>query len=423
MTVDVGQAASEQYGRIIDDFAVITCDYPAEHDFGCAAFATRALLARRPDDAFRNDRIDRWLALLDGREPHSAFRPRRGLLGEEVRRFSSSATLLLHEGYLHDPLDESAAEIEALRAALGERFWAVSPDLWSAWGSKARFRPRCRQILGADSVPPGIEGVATDVGEVITLLKHFDVDSSGPAVVKLPGSGGFANAVLDPGRQDAEVVIGSLWTDHVHHARPVDVVIESWLPWGSSHSVSFLVSPDEPPVLLAACEQIVDAAGVFIGSRNDMNLGVHDTAAVLGYVERLIEAMDADGYVGVAAIDVIISPRSGAAEAWAGKGLVLPSGRRMIVIECNPRFNYHNKIGLVVERFARVWGIPSHTLQWTASNIEAGEHRTVEALLASRPRDAEIAVPPPPDRDHPSCRLFAHRTEKAVEITVALRPS
>jgi hypothetical protein len=129
--------------------------------------------------------------------------------------------------------------------------------------------------------------------------------------------------------------------------------------------------------------------------------------------------MDGDGYVGVAAIDVII----GSADAWGGIGLALPSGRQMIVIECNPRFNYHNKIGLVVERFARVWGLPTHDLRWTAVNVEACEHRTVEALLASRPRDAEIAVPPPPDRDRPTRRLFAHRTEKAVELTVALRSS
>ena len=419
MTVDVGRSASEQYGRIIDDFAVICSDYPAEHDFTSVAFATRALLACRPDAAFRNDRIDRWLALLDDREPHSVFRPRRGLLGQDVRRFSATPSLLLHEGYIHEPLDECAAEIEELREELGERFWAVSPEVWSAWGSKALFRPRCQQILGADSVPPGVAGVVTDVAEVITLLKHFDAERFGPAVVKLPGSGGFANAILEPDREGAEVAIQSLWADHVHHTRPVDVVIESWLPWDTTHSLSFLLSHDQPPVVLATCDQLVDPDGVFVGSRSDMSLSAEDTDAVLAHVRRLIEAMDTDGYVGVAAIDVII----GSAEAWDGNGLALPSGRRMIVIECNPRFNYHNKIGMVVERFARVWGIPSHELQWTSLNIEAGEHRTVEALLASRPRDAEIAVPPPPDRDRPSRRLFAHRTEKAIELTVSLRPS
>ncbi|MGH3473788.1 MAG: hypothetical protein ACRDOT_02635 [Aeromicrobium sp.] len=417
MTVDVARAASEQYGRILDDFAVITCDYPSEHDMGCAAFATRALLARRPDDAFRNDRIDRWLTLLDVREPHSAFRPRQGLLGHETRRFSSASSLLIHEGYLHEPLDECAAEIEELRKELGERFWAVSPALWSAWGSKALFRPRCRRILGEESVPPGVEAVVTDVGEVVTLLKLFQAETSGPAIVKLPGSGGFANAILEPGHPDAEEVIRSLWTDHVHHTRPVDVVIEAWLPWDSTHSLSFLVSPDQPPGVLATCDQVVDADGVFVGSRSDMSLSADDTDSVLAHVRRLVEAMDSDGYVGVAAIDVII----GSADAWDGIGLALPSGSRMIVIECNPRFNYHNKIGLIVERFARVWGIPSHDLRWTSVNIEAGAHRTVEALLASRPRDAEIGVPPPPDRDRPSRRLFAHRTEKAVELTISLR--
>lgn len=419
MTVDVGRAASEQYGRILDDFAVITSDYPTEHDMGCSAFATRALLARRPDDAYRNDRIDRWLAVLDDREPHSAFRPRQGLLGQHARRFASTSSLLIHEGYLHEPLDECAAEIEVLRQEMGQRFWAVSPDLWSAWGSKALFRPRCQDILGAGSIPPGIESVASDADDVIALLKHFRAETPGPVVVKLPGSGGFANAVIEPGSEDAEAVIRSLWAEHVHHARQVDVVIESWLPWDSTHSLSFLLSHDQPPVVLATCDQVVDADGVFVGSRSEMSLGAHDTASVLAHVRRLVEAMDGDGYVGVAAIDVII----GSPDARGGIGLPLPSGQRMIVIECNPRFNYHNKIGLVVERFARVWGIPSHELRWACVNIEAGELRTVEALLASRPQDAEIAVPPPPDRDRPSRRLFAHRSEKAVELTVSLRPS
>ena len=407
------------YGRLIDDFAVISSDYPAEHDMTCVAFATRALLGRRPDAAFRNARIDRWLALLDDMEPPSVFRPRQGLLGDAVRRFTSTSALLLHEGYLHEPVDECAAEIEELREEMGERFWAVSPELWSAWGSKALFRPRCRRILGEGSVPPGIEGVVADVGEVLELLKHFDAEWAGGTVVKLPGSGGFANAILRPDREGAEVSIQSLWTEHVHHTRPVDVVIESWLPWDSTHSLSFLLSHDLPPVLLATCDQVVDADGVFVGSRSDLSLGADDAAAVLAHVMRLIEAMDTDGYVGVAAIDVII----GSAEAWGEKGLTLPTGRRMIVIECNPRFNYHNKIGMVVERFARVWDIPSHDLRWISVNIEAGAHRTVEALLASRSKDAEIAVPPPPDLDRPSRRLFAHRTEKAVELTVSLRGS
>lgn len=407
------------YATLIDDFAVISTDYPAEHDMTCVAFATRALLGPRPDAAFRNERIDRWLDLFDDMEPHSVFRPRQGLLGEDVRRFTSTSSLLLHEGYLHEPVDECAAEIEELREELGERFWAVSPDLWSAWGSKAQFRHRCQEILGEVSVPPGVEGIASDVGDVVGLLKQFQAETPGTAVVKLPGSGGFANAVIEPDQVDAEAVIRSLWAEHVHHTRPVDVVIESWLPWDSTHSLSYLLSPDQPPVVLATCDQVIDADGVFVGSRSELSLGADDTASVLAHIHRLVEAMDSDGYVGVAAIDIII----GSADAWGGIGLALPSGQRMIILECNPRFNYHNKIGLVVERFARVWGIPSHDLTWASVNVEAREHRTVEALLASRPRDAEIAVPPPPDRDRPSRRLFAHRTEKAVELTVGLRRS
>ena len=407
------------YATLIDDFAVISSDYPAEHDMTAVAFATRALLGRRPDAAYRNERIDRWLALLDDREPHSVFRPRQGLLGDDVRRFTSTSALLLHEGYLHEPLDECAAEIEGLRKELGERFWAVSPDLWSAWGSKRLFRPRCRQILGEGSVPPGVEGVASDVSDVVTLHKHFQAETAGATIVKLPGSGGFANAVLEPDQDDAEAVIRSLWAEHVHHTRPVDVVVEAWLPWESTHSLSFLLSPHTSPVVLATCDQLVDPDGVFVGSRSDLSLSPDDTDTVMAHVWRLVEAMDADGYVGIAAIDVIVGP----ADAWGGIGLALPSGQSMLVIECNPRFNYHNKIGMVVERFARVWGIPSRDLQWTCVNIDAGALQTLKALLESRPQDAEIAVPPPPERDRPTRRLFAHRTEKAVELTVSLRSS
>jgi hypothetical protein len=404
---------------MLDEFAVITCDYPSEHEFGCAAFASPALLSRRPDDAFRNDRMDRWLDVFAARKPAAVFRPRQGELGPDLRRIASAPLPVLHEGYLHDPRAECSAEIEQLRRDLGGRFWAVSPAVWSAWGSKTQFRPRCQSILGAGSVPPGIERSVNDAGEVSTLLKDFEAEPSGPVIVKLPGSGGFANLVLEPGRPATEVAIAALWDDNAYLPRPVDVVIESWLPWESTHSVSFLLGPDEPPAFLAACEQVVDGTGIFIGSRSNTGLSEDDEAAVLAHVSRLFDAMAADGYVGVAAIDVVI----GSADAWAGRGLALPSGRRMIVIECNPRFNYHNRIALIVERFARAWDVPSHRLQWTAVNIAASENHTAETLLATRPRDAEIGVPPPPERDRPARRVFAHRTERIVELTVSLRPA
>ena len=62
------------------------------------------------------------------------------------------------------------------------------------------------------------------------------------AVVKLPGvrwRRERRSSSLD--QEDAEVAIQRLWADHVHHTRPVDVVIESWLPWDSTHSLSYLV--------------------------------------------------------------------------------------------------------------------------------------------------------------------------------------
>ena len=62
--------------------------------------------------------------------------------------------------------------------------------------------------------------------------------------------------------------------------------------------------------------------------------------------------MATDGVLGVAAIDVIVGDGRG----WGESGIPLPSGGRICVIECNPRLNRHNRVGMLVERLSRIWG-------------------------------------------------------------------
>jgi hypothetical protein len=165
---------------------------------------------------------------------------------------------------------------------------------------------------------------------------------------------------------------------------------------------------------MAVCEQMVEPTrGAWVGSRTDRPLSEADTAALLGYLQRVIDAMLADGYVGVVALDVIVGPGIG----WAGHGLALPSGLRVGVVECNPRWNQHNRTGLVVERLARRWGMDSRELPWSMRNVDRPAGTTLPALLASLEDGPGIAAAP--SRDQPARMVFAHRLEKAMALTVS----
>ena len=168
---------------------------------------------------------------------------------------TTSSTNLLHEGYLVEPDAEGSPEIEKLRPELGARFWACSPDVWDTWGRKTLFRDRCRDILGDHSIPPGVEFSVSGVDEVIAAVHRFSTAEAGTIIVKLPGTGGGDhNRVLraDDGNAWTEHV-RRLWADrHPDSTGPIDVVIEAWLPWTTTYSVSFLVGPYSGPTFLAA---------------------------------------------------------------------------------------------------------------------------------------------------------------------------
>jgi len=404
------------YGMILDEFAVVATDHLCENELGCAAYATRSLLASRPEDTLRRERLDRRLRSFGPGGERSTFRDGPGTLLAHAPWFSSVApALVLHEGYMVDPAAEGSAEIEKLRVDLGDRFWAVSPELWNAWGTKGPFRRRCRDLLGNLSVPPGIEFTAVEAEQVLGRLTRVDARPAGMTVVKLPGGGGMGNLVLASDSPESRSRrIAELWETHRHLPKPVDVVIETWLPWETTYSVSFLLTPSRTSTLLAVCEQMVDLTTCgWVGSRTDAPLSEADTTAMLGHLQPVVDAMAADGYVGVVALDVIVGPGDG----WVDHGLALPSGQRICVIECNPRFNQHNRTGMVVERLARRWGTDSRTLSWSLRNVARPDGTTLPALLASLEDDrpGEDA----PTRDRPARFVFAHRLDQAMELTVS----
>jgi hypothetical protein len=194
------------------------------------------------------------------------------------------------------------------------------------------------------------------------------------------------------------------------------VVIETWLPWEKTYSVSFFLEPGGATTLMAVCEQIVEPAkGAWIGSTTDRPPNEADTTAALGYLQRVIDAMVADGFVGVLALDVIVGPGSG----WGRHGLALPSGQRLCVIECNPRWNQHNRTGMVVERLARLWGLDARDLSWSLMNIEPPAGTTLPDLLATL-EDDQPGIDAPPSSGRPARQVFAHRSDVAMELTVSL---
>lgn len=407
---------SDLYGTFFDDITILTSDAECESETGCAAYPSRALLSPWPADAVRRSRFERRLRELGRDGETSVFRDAPGELLAHSE-WLASADLVLHEGYRFDPATEGAVEMEKLRADLGDQLWATPPDVWLAWANKGPFRRRCRALLGARSVPPGIETSATDAADVVDALRRFDADPDGRTIVKLPGGGGVGNLVLTPTKPESwPDRIQELWTERVPGPSPTDVVIEHWLPWETSYSVSFLLVPGRTPVPLAACEQIVDTAlGEWVGSRSHGSMDDADVSAMNDRLAPVFADMASDGVVGVAALDVVV----GSATAWPDVGFTLPSGRRLCVIECNPRFNQHNRIGLIVERLSRRWGTPAADLSWQIRNVDPPAGSSLEALLEALEGDGPM-IPDAPTFDRPVRVGFAHRHDKLMELTVGL---
>jgi len=388
----------QAYDWLLDWPAVIAAHGVQESELGAAAFAAHALLAPLPPDGSGADGVSRWVALLGFDEP-SLFRPRTGSLagvGDLGRR------LVLHEGYRVHPERENAGAIEALRAQLGGRLLASRPDAWSAWADKGSFRSRAERILGPGSVPPGVCLGPSDETGWNHLAQELGV-SPHRRVLKVPGTGGSGNHVLTAGEALQPDTAGRLAS--IDGQAVSQVVVEEWLPWQVSLSVSFLVLPGDPPHFLAVTQQLVDLdTAKFLGSSDRVALDQRDVDALCAQIVPLFEAMAREGIVGVTAVDLIVG-------AWPRVGLALPSGLRMCVIECNPRFNRHNRVGLLVHRLSRLWRVPAESLTWTLRD-EPTTVKTGAQPPGLTPADPTTALEGPP------CRLALDDAHRTMQLTV-----
>ncbi len=400
------------YSSLIDDFAVVTAAHPAENELGAAAFATHAVLAPQPTEGWRRARLQRTMEAFGPCTASSVFRcPASGVLAHQDW-LTLTGRRVIHEGFLVDPLVEDAAALDALKAHLGEQLWYTPPAAWLRWGSKVAFRRRCRELLGAKAQPRGTEIVASECGDVDRALEAFRRDPADTVIVKFPGIGGAGNIMVCPATvQDWRRAIADQW--HRFSPAPVDVVIEEWMHWNTTQSVSYLLPPqNQPPQVVAVCQQLVDRRRArFVGSRSSAGMSPDDLEALLDWLAPVISAMHHDGCVGVVAIDVII----GAAARWGLHGHRLPSGKRVNVIECNPRFNRHNRVGLLVERLARLWHLPPDDLQWTLIDRYPPDSVTFSHFTT---RLHEDSLPPPPGHAR---ILFVDRQDRAMQLAVRPR--
>jgi hypothetical protein len=409
-----------RYRSILERFAIVASAHSSENELGAASFATNSLLAPLPADVYRRTRVERSLLTFGGKPPSSAFRIERTSLLAYAAWLTAAACLVLHEGFMVDPYLEAGYELERLRNVLGDQLWMAAPEVWIGWGNKSQFRQRCRGILGELSVPPGVELTALAASDIVAANRALEPGDSDVRIVKLPGIGGQGNLVLGPDTHESwSQQIEDFWRRKA--SGRVDIVIEHWLPWEESYSVSFLVPPNGIPRPLAVCEQLVDGRlGKFIGSRNDIDLSDGDIDAMLAWLQRLFEAMGQDGFTGVAAIDVIV----GSGKGWNGYGYRLPSGKAVSAIECNPRFNRHNRVGLFIERLAGKWELDSSDLSWTLRDVYPGSGVRLPTLISQlQESDAsgthqrrQIRDVPPQTR-----LLLADRLDRVMELNIVVR--
>jgi hypothetical protein len=409
-----------RYRSILERFAIVASAHSSENELGAASFATNSLLAPLPSDVYRRTRVERSLRTFGGKPPSSAFRGDRTSLVAYAAWLTAAACLVLHEGFMVDPYMEAGYELERLRDVLGDQLWMATPEVWRSWGSKSRFRERCRDILGELSVPPGVESTALAASDIVAANRALEPGDSDVRIVKLPGIGGQGNLVLGPATREVwRQEIEELWKRKLWGT--ADFVIEHWLPWEASYSVSFLVQPDGIPRPLAVCEQMVDGRlGKFIGSRNEIDLSDVDIDAMLAWLQLLFEAMGREGFTGVAAIDVIV----GSGKGWNGYGYRLPSGKVVSAIECNPRFNRHNRVGLFIERLAGKWKLDSSDLSWTLRDVYPGDGVRLPTFI-SQLQDSDI----PGTHQHRRMRdapprarlLLADRLDRVMELNIVGR--
>jgi hypothetical protein len=380
-------SGASPYAWLVDNVAVIGSFHAEENELGAAAFATNAILSPLPVNGAKAFRLLKRTHQL-GPTSTSIFRRRPEDI-DQICRFQKP--VVLHEGYRVSPSLEYGDQIEALRSVLGPRLRASPPDVWLRWGSKPSFRRICAELLGENTVPPGaVFETGVEDADLAAFARSLGARQF-PRIVKLPGSGGSGNTVIPADQTFDPRLLRTALVSRTNSSDAISIVVEDWVPWRVSLSVSYLIDPILGNVFLAACEQIVDRKKAkFIGSKSSSGLSAEDTRHVVGLVSSLTSAIAADGYVGVVAFDLIVGD-------WQGTvGHRLPSGERACVIECNPRMNRHNRIGLLVERIARTWSVRADRLEWKLKDVSSSgalqPDGLTDAKLPEHPRNPENPV-------------------------------
>lgn len=377
VTAASSQASDSVYAWLLDNAACIAADYPEENELGAAAFASHSLLAPRPTNPSLARRLASWRVLV---EPHSYSQYRTESSGfAEVD--ASPRAVILHEGYRVDPARESASAVEALRIAAQERLVATTEAAWLRWGLKHSFRRRVRELFGDNSVPPGVE-VAWDRREPWEQIGDLAKVDPNPRVLKFAGAGGAGNIVIPAGTAPRETAHGLRNPGRYIPDAEGMVVLETWLPFATSLCISFLLLPGHAVKLVAVTEQLVDLGrATAIGTASDTTLDDADVEAACRVASQLANEMAVDGVVGMIGIDLIVG------FGWADGGIVLPSGLLMRLVECNPRMNRHNRVGMLVERLARYWGMAASSLAWSLRDASRPPTMRVDELDLRRPRE------------------------------------
>jgi hypothetical protein len=417
------------YGRILDDYLLIRWNGGAEDELGYLSAMTRGVLRYAPDGALRRSRMramaeewQRYLGLTG--EETSVPSPREPALKDVVSERLRSRTApraLLHEGYSVDPDREGApgvVELARARDAAEGPFLATEPAVWSGWAAKDRFRIRCREIFGEPAVAPGVELAPSGVDVVERATRAVLREYSGTAIVKAPGVCGAGNIVVTHGSDLYDRLAHAAWS-----WEETAVCIEAWLDWEATYGVSFFL-PETGPVqpLAVARQQVDERLGRFIGSTSELELSEAELARTLELLFPLFEAMRADGVRGVAAVDCIVAGPN----AWGTAGLPLPGGRRLCLIECNPRMTRHTRVGLVVERVARQWGVAAEDISWQLSDSEPPRGRSAAALARRTESScAETGLPVTAGGDprRPHFLVALDKAERVTTLSLQLSPA
>lgn len=350
------------YSEILDKYTVVTSAHFTENELGVAAFSSHALLSPQPRHEWHRRRSSEWLTIFgepEGKMAHFRDTP-TGILSHADYLIMEGRPIL-HEGFLVDPLDEGAEQLARLGDATRLPVISSNPAGWLSWGSKPYFRRIVTEVLGAGSIPEGMDVVLNSATDLVQAVSLVGAGSSGALVVKSRGIGGVGNRVISPTCSHGWLGETNRWLD-LRGGYPHHIVLERWIPWRLSLCLSFFVESTESFSFLAAAEQKVDTSHAkFTGSLSSVTLTDDDMLGTLEWIDPVVRRCAREGIRGVVGFDLIVTSRS---LSPGVDGHELPSGDRALLVECNPRFNRHNRVGVFIERLSRLMGVEGQTLLW-----------------------------------------------------------